>query len=74
MESWGLILDANPGRVTGIGQFEEAADIFGDGFEIADEGAAVGVLEISRSADCEKMVRAGCRFFHPTKWRCCQNF
>jgi hypothetical protein len=33
-------------------KFEEAANMIGDGSEIADEGRAVGVWEISGWADC----------------------
>src|SRR6266849_1261679 len=39
-----LVLDAGPDAVAGVGGFEEAAGLVGDGFEITDQGGAVGVV------------------------------
>src|SRR5580692_9716547 len=39
-----FVLDAGPDGVAGVGGLEEAAGLVGDGFEIADEGGAVGVV------------------------------
>src|SRR6266478_4242690 len=40
-----LVLDAGPDGVAGLlGEVEEAAGLVGDGFEVADEGCAVGVV------------------------------
>ena len=39
-----LALDVLPDFVAGVADgFEEAAGVFGDGFEVADEGGAVGI-------------------------------
>src|ERR1700744_3206060 len=38
-----LVLDAAPDRVAGVGEFEQAAGLIGEGFEIADERGAVGM-------------------------------
>jgi len=39
-----LVLDAVPDGVAGFDRCEEAAGLVGDGFEVADEGSAVGVV------------------------------
>jgi hypothetical protein len=40
-----LVLNATPDGVAGLlGEVEEAAGLVGDGFEVADEGGAVGVV------------------------------
>jgi len=48
-----LVLDVGPDLVAGVADgFEEAARVFGDGFEVADEGGAIGVLG-------EELLQAG---------------
>src|SRR5271167_3385530 len=39
-----FVLDFVPDGVAGFGGGKEALGVFGDGFEIADEGGAVGVI------------------------------